>query len=267
VRWIRTVLVDRRIHAALDRSEAFDLRDKLKALVELQKVDLEIASLRKATEVHPKQLVELDKEHATARAALEAERARLLEIEQQRRGLEQNIADEKDKVRKWESRLTEQRSPREYAALAREIDIAKKTNQTMAEELVALGKTLATARETLKSKEQEFTTELTARGGRAVQLKDKIKGAEGQVRQLEEKRAKLAAHVDKQLLHRYDLVKRKRMPALVSLSAPGTCQGCNMNVPPQLYNTLRSTLGMDICPSCHRLIYAAEALETPSAPV
>ncbi len=37
-----------------------------------------------------------------------------------------------------------------------------------------------------------------------------------------------------------------------------------MNVPPQLYNTLRSSLGTDICPSCHRIIYASEALETPA---
>ena len=40
----------------------------------------------------------------------------------------------------------------------------------------------------------------------------------------------------------------------------GTCQGCNMNVPPQLYNTLRTTLGTDVCPSCNRIIYAVEAL-------
>ena len=43
----------------------------------------------------------------------------------------------------------------------------------------------------------------------------------------------------------------------------GTCQGCNMNVPPQLYNTLRTGLGTDICPACHRIIYAAEAIEPP----
>ena len=46
-------------------------------------------------------------------------------------------------MKKWEARLAEQRSTREYAALAREIDIAKKANLTMAEELVELGKTLA----------------------------------------------------------------------------------------------------------------------------
>jgi len=59
-------------------------------------------------------------------------------------------------------------------------------------------------------------------------------------------------------------VKKRRLPALVPVLPPGTCQGCNMNVPPQLYNTLRSTLGTDICPSCHRIIYAAEALEPPA---
>jgi predicted nucleic acid-binding Zn-ribbon protein len=70
--------------------------------------------------------------------------------------------------------------------------------------------------------------------------------------------------VDKQLLHRYDAVKRRRMPALVAVMAPGTCQGCNMQVPPQLYNNLRSSLGTDFCPSCHRIIFAAEALDPPA---
>ena len=101
------------------------MQEKLKALAELQKVDLEIASLRKAAEIHPKQLAELEKEQAAAKAALEAERGRVLEIEQHKRLLEQNIADEKEKVKKWEARLSEQRSTREYAALAREIDIAR----------------------------------------------------------------------------------------------------------------------------------------------
>jgi predicted nucleic acid-binding Zn-ribbon protein len=245
--------------------EAPDLQEKLKALAELQKVDLEIAALRKAAEIHPKQLAELEKEQVAARNALEAERARVLEIEQHRRSLEQNISDEKEKVKKWEARLSEQRSTREYAALAREIDIAKKANQTMAEELLELGKTLAAAREALKGKEQEFAAKQDSTGGQAVQLREKMRDSEAKAKRLEEKRAKVASLVDKQLLHKYELVKRKRMPALVAVQAPGTCLGCNMNVPPQLYNTLRSRLGIDMCPSCHRLIYAAEVLETQNS--
>ncbi len=239
------------------------MREKLTALAELQKVDLEIQSLKKSAEVHPKQVAELEKELAAARSAVEAERARLADVERQKRSLEQNIQDEKDKVKKWEARLAEQRSTREYAALAREIDIAKKANQTMAEELVELGKTLAAAREAAKVKEQEFAARQDQIGGKIVELKQRIDESQGQVRELEEKRGKVTGAVDGTLLRRYDTIRKKRMPALVAVIG-GTCQGCNMNVPPQLYNTLRSTLGTDVCPSCHRIIYASEALEAPA---
>ena len=97
------------------------------------------------------------------------------------------------------------------------------------------------------------------------ELRGKVAGSDGAVQELEGKRAKTATSVDKVLLQRYDTVKKRRLPAIAAVHAPGTCQGCNMNVPPQLYNTLRSTLGTDVCPSCHRIIYAAEALEAPQS--
>ena len=131
------------------------MQERLKALADLQKVDLEIVALRKSAEVYPRQMGELERELALATGEVEAERTKLLDVERQRRTLEQNIAEEKEKVKKWEARLSEQRSTREYAALAREIDIAKKANTTMAEELVELGKGMATLRETVKEKEQE----------------------------------------------------------------------------------------------------------------
>ncbi len=240
------------------------MREKLKALVELQKVDLEVASLQKAADVHPRQLAELERELGAARSAIEAERTRVTDIERQKSTLEQNITDEKDKVKKWEARLAEQRSTREYSALAREIDIAKKANQTMSDELVELVKTLGAAREAVKAKEAEFATRQEQLTSRMTELRGKQSQAEGQVKTLEGKRTQVAAAVDPTLLRRYETVRKKKLPAMVGVVA-GTCQGCNMNVPPQLYNQLRVSLGTDVCPSCNRIIYAVEALETPAA--
>jgi len=239
------------------------VQQKLKALSELQKVDLEIAAAKKAADVYPRQLAELDRELAAARSAVDNERAKLSELERQKRTLEQNIIDEKDKVKKWEARLTEQRSPREYAALAREIDIAKKANTTMAESLVELGKSQNLQREAVKTKEQEAIARQDQLGGKMAELKKAMEGTADVMKALEAKRAEAAVGVDKTLLGRYEQVKKKRLPAMASVKA-GTCQGCNMNVPPQLYNTLRTGLGTDICPACHRIIYAAEAIETRS---
>jgi hypothetical protein len=242
--------------------EAATLREKLKALAELQKVDLEVAALRKAADVHPRQISELERELGAARSAIEAERSRVADIERQKAQLEQNITDEKDKVKKWEARLAEQRSTREYSALAREIDIAKKANLTMADELVELAKTLGAAREAVKGKETEFAAKQQQLVARMTELRSKLSEAESQVKQLEGQRSGVAASVDANLLRRYDAVKKKKLPALVGVVA-GTCQGCNMNVPPQLYNNLRTSLGTDVCPSCNRIIYAVEALAEP----
>jgi predicted nucleic acid-binding Zn-ribbon protein len=237
------------------------LQEKLKALAELQKVDLEIAGAKKAADVYPRQMAELEKTLGAAKSLVDAERAKLADLEREKQSLEQNIVDEKDKVKKWEARLAEQRSTREYSALAREIDIAKKANLTMSEQVVELGRQVAAQRELLKSREQEFLARADQIGGQLTELKGKIGAFQGQLKNFEEKRSAAASKVDRPLLNRYESIRKKRLPALVAVLAPGTCQGCNMNVRPQLYNTLRTTAGTDECPSCHRIIYAGEAID------
>ena len=235
------------------------MKEKLLALTELQKVDLELAALKKSHEIFPRSLSELEKELGAARSALEAERNRVNDLERQKRTLEQNIVDEKDKVKKWEARLAEQRSTREYSALAREIDIAKKAILNQVEEAGELGKALTTAREGLTAREAEFGQTQAGLQERMTELKGQMSEADGQARELEGRRSGSAAKVDSNLLRRYEAVRTKKLPAIVPLRG-ATCTGCNMNVPPQLANTLRNSKGTDICPNCRRIIYQPEAL-------
>ena len=142
-----------------------------------------------------------------------------------------------------------------------EIDIAKKSNLSMAEELVELGKNQGTQREVVKTKNAELEARAKELGVKMGELRGKLGEAEAGIKGLEDKRADAAKGVDVNLLRRYDSVRRKRMPAMVPLAPPNTCTGCRMNVPPQLYNTLKTTLGFDTCPSCMRIIHAPEAIE------
>ncbi len=160
------------------------MQDKLKALATLQKVDLEVAAAKKAAEVYPRQMAELEKTLASAKSAVEAERARLADLEREKLSLEQNITDEKDKVKKWEARLAEQRSTREYSALAREIDIAKKANLTMAEQVVELAKQVAGQREAMKGKEQELLARQDQIGGQISELQGQDRRVPGPAEEL-----------------------------------------------------------------------------------
>src|SRR6185436_15997542 len=181
---------------AFESSYGGILREKLQSLAALQKVDVEIAAFKKSAETYPKQIAELEKELGLVRSAVEAERGKLDDIERQRSSLEQTIGEEKDKVKKWEARLTEQRSTREYSALAREIDIAKKSNLSMAEELVELGKNQGAQREVVKTKNAELEARAKDLGVKMGELRGKLAEAEAGIKGLEDKRADAAKGVD-----------------------------------------------------------------------
>jgi len=240
------------------------LRDQLKALEALQTIDVQIAELMRGGEEHPRKLAELESQLGAARGAVEVERTRLAEIERQKKALEEQLAADKDKVKKWEGRLTEQRSTREYSALAREIDIAKKQNETAAEEVVELARQAESARSVIAEREASFKTAETALVGQMQTIRAQMADIDARRKNLEEKRADAAKSVPAGILRKYDVIQKRRTTAIVPVIG-GTCQGCHMNIPPQLNNELRATGRIDTCPSCFRMIYAAEAYAEQNA--
>jgi len=240
-------------------------RDKLKELEELQKVDLQIRDLAQQAEKHPARLKQIETERNQARAALDAQRGRLADNERARRQNEQLLQLEKEKVRKWESRLSELKTPREYAALARELDIAKKTNQGAVEEIARL----AGEYEELKKGTVELERALAEKEGvvqsEGKQIQEVLSGLQGDMQVLEKEREALAAQVDRSLLGKYERIRKQRGGLAVVAVVGTTCKGCQRNIPPQMANDLRTGNELLSCPNCHRFIYPAEA-EAAAAP-
>jgi predicted nucleic acid-binding Zn-ribbon protein len=67
-------------------------------------------------------------------------------------------------------------------------------------------------------------------------------------------REDLAGRVRPDVMKRYQHIRAKRGLAVVPVRN-GTCAGCNMSIPPQLYNQLIRGEQLFACPLCHRLIY------------
>jgi predicted nucleic acid-binding Zn-ribbon protein len=240
-------------------------REKLKALEELQRVDLKIRDLAAEAEKHPTRLKQIEAERNQAKAALDAARGRLADNERARRQQQDLLGLEKDKVRKWESRLNELKTPREYAALARELDIAKKTNQTAAEEIIRLNveyeelkKATAAAELVLAEKEG-----VVAREG--TEIEALLSDVQTRVTELERERVGLVEKCDKSLINKYERIRKQRGGIAVAPVVAGTCKGCQRNIPPQMANNLLTGSEIMSCPNCHRFIYAADEQQTSEA--
>ncbi len=231
---------------------------QLKALEALQQVDAEILELSKTGESHPHRLAELDRDVGQAQAAWQQEHDRLLENERQRRELESQIQSDRDNIKKWEGRLGELRTPREYSALSREIDIGRKSVETIEHQIQELKQVAEEIARSADQKLEALRGRQQAVGGEAEEIRRKMAALDQRLAALQSQRNEAAQAVDKPLLARYETIRKKRGLALVPVIA-GNCRGCHINLPPQLYNQLRSGKSpIDQCPSCHRLIYAPD---------
>jgi len=240
------------------------LRDKLKALEELQQIDLETNEVRAALEGLPARRTAVEANVLEARRAYDEERARIDGNERERRQLDQLLSMERDKVKKWEGRLGEIKTPREYAALSREIDIAKKANDTQSElirglatQAVEIRRGLEAREEALAEREEAAQSETKALEARTAELTEKI-------RSLDARRADAAKRVDPGLLAKYENIKRRRAGIAVAPVVGMTCRGCHRNIPPQLAIVLQRADSIETCPNCHRIIYSAEAVNPPA---
>jgi predicted nucleic acid-binding Zn-ribbon protein len=235
-------------------------------LEELQTIDLQIRDLALTAEQHPARLRQIELEWTQAKAALDSLRGKLADNERARRQQQELLGLEKDKVRKWESRLNELKTPREYAALARELDIAKKTNQgaelelqRLAGEYEAIKVQSAGAEKLVEEREAVVSRE-------GKEIAGILQGVQEKMKALEAQRAAAVATCDKGLVNKYERIRKQRGGVAVVAVVAGTCKGCQMNIPPQMANNLRTAEEIQICPSCHRFIYAAAEAPETAAP-
>ncbi len=233
-------------------------REKLKALEALQQVDLRIRELTAEAEKHPARLRQIEAERNQAKTHLDATRGKLADNERARRQNEQLLQLEKDKVRKWESRLNELKTPREYAALARELDIAKKTNLTADEEIKRLAGEYAEVKKQVEGAEQALGEKEAVVAREGEEIKSALDDLQEGMRELEAERKRLVELCDRSLVSKYERIRKQRGGVAVVPVVGGTCKGCQRNVPPQMANQLLTGNDILTCPNCHRFIYAAD---------
>jgi len=242
------------------------LREKLKALEELQQIDLELHEVTTGLAALPGRRAQVEAKVVEARKAYDDQKARIEANERERRQIDLLLTMERDKVKKWEGRLGEIKTPREYAALSREIDIAKKTNDSQSEQAKALLEAHAALRVELEARGESLADADDAAEAGLTEVDRTRKEGEAKVASLNARRAEAAKLVDPGLLGKYENIKRKRAGVAVSPVVGSTCKGCHRNIPPQLSIVLQRADSIETCPNCHRIIYSADAVNPPAPP-
>ena len=227
----------------------------IELLTSLQRLDQGIHVKKREAEETARQLQAL--EEAVQQRAADTKRLREEHAEAKARQIktERELAEVEDRMKDRRMRLQRIRSEKELQATQREIDHLKEriaqleeAELQVLEETETLGAKLSASESSLREGERVLEQEratLIARESTLVQEIDRDGAA----------RMEIAQKLDEELRRRYELLFSRRGGMAVVAVRNGTCQGCHMHVPPQLFNQILKGERVLDCPNCQRILF------------
>lgn len=234
------------------------MEQELKTIFEAQQIDTQIIENEKKMLLAPRMIAEMDSEIEEMRSKAEREKEIIQELEKERRKKEKELEVEKGKIVKFESKLYEVKTNKEYQALLKEIETAKETNDKTEEEVLVLMDKV----EELKKDYEILAVHLKKREAEVEREENKLNkeldSIDKTIRELKTQRDNLLSVVTDSLKETYSTLIVKRAGLAVVNLKYGVCQGCYMNIPPQLFIEATKNRQLILCPSCNRIFYFLE---------
>ncbi|MDD2966479.1 MAG: C4-type zinc ribbon domain-containing protein [Desulfovibrionaceae bacterium] len=237
--------------------------EQIKQLVDLQKVDDIIHTVKKELHDAPQELQSLEARYAEAENNRNKVLEKLEHLQEQQKRLSGEIDDDSARLKKSKSKLMQVENTREYHAMMREMDSMEKMNRSREEEKFALLEELQLQNDRLAEIDLTFTGIKAELEVKRDGLEEKMVAAQAKLESLERQRTEASSHVPAPVFQRYEFIrKRLEHPVIVSVKE-GICTGCNIAIPPQAFVELQRGQQILSCPNCQRLIYWCEHFSQP----
>ena len=237
----------------------------LKAVVEVQQLDRQVAVLGALIESLPKQIQTLQSQLDEFIRAHEERKKRLAANLKERKDLEGEIKVIQDKISKHKDQLYQVKTNEQYRAMLKEIE-GEEANIRKIEDQV-LEKMIES--EDIQQHVQEAAARLDGEKARvAAEIKrlhdERQKDLEERER-LQARRKEVAAVLSESVLTLYERLRAYRPGVAVAEVRDGLCTACDVLLRPQVYNEVRAGNAVMTCENCNRIVYYLEPAATEQA--
>jgi predicted nucleic acid-binding Zn-ribbon protein len=231
-------------------------------LIELQRVDHQIAALRAELENFPKRIRGADAKVSGARAELAAAKETHTQGATERKKLEFDVQQWKDRARKYRDQSGAVKTNESFKALQHEIanaeaEVAKAEDRQL-EVMMAgeeLDRRVKLAESRLKEAEQAVAAER-----KEIQAQGAEKKMQFEAVLAEHER--IIAPVPEDLRELYARIAKRHNGIAMAEARDGQCRGCGMRVLPHILQELRTETNEELyrCESCGLILYTLEPI-------
>jgi predicted nucleic acid-binding Zn-ribbon protein len=231
-------------------------------LIELQRVDHQIAALRAELETFPKRIREADAKLGGARAELAAAKQTHTQGTAERKKLEFDVQQWKDRARKYRDQSGAVKTNESFKALQHEIanaeaEVAKAEDRQL-EVMMAgeeLDRRVKLAEFRLREAEQAVAAERKEIQAQGTEKKKQLEAMLAE-------RERIIVPVPEDLRELYARVAKRHNGTAMAEARDGQCRGCGMRVLPHILQELRTETNEELyrCESCGLILYTLEPI-------
>ena len=230
--------------------------EQLGRLVQLQGLDIELRRLTAALDQVDQRVAALDVSLQGFISSMDAKESRIAELQQNYRSMEADVQDNAVRIQKSEEKLRSVKTNKEYQSGLKEIEDIKTKNATIEDSMIVCLEEIETVEQELSGSQADYEEQqrlLTDEKEAIMAEADRMRKRSGQLRS---QRDEISRQISDNLLAMFHRVKSQQADGLAIVDVVGAvCQGCHMNIPPQMYNELQREDSLKMCPSCERIIY------------
>jgi predicted nucleic acid-binding Zn-ribbon protein len=238
----------------------------LEKLIELEKIDREIARLTAEVAALPKRVAAIESKLADDKAAVEKAKAAIKNNEAERRKHEAEIQGFQQKIIKYREQSSSVKTNDEYRALMHEVEFAEKQISSCEDKILELMISLDIEEKNLKAAEVDLKTEAAAVEKEKAEARTRTAEDEKLLGSLGQQRDALRREVSEAPLAHYDRVMRQRKNAIAD-ARDSKCEACYVMLRPQTWQELKTNEQVITCSSCGRILYYDPAHEPPAPEV
>lgn len=230
------------------------IADQIPHLEALSTIDERIRQLDEDLGIRRGGLDSLKTEVAELRHKVDEGRVSISTMEKTRNELQTEVRQMTVQIEKSREKLGRSRNERESMAAQRELEELKKLVRDREDEIEKLGAVCEQAKASINAAEarhNELSAELAGTAEGALQT---VQDLEKQREQLLIDRTAAVKLLPPILYRRYEAI-RARKPKAIARTSDGTCSGCNISLPPMMFQKMQRSEEFEQCPQCKRILY------------
>ncbi|HMK31071.1 MAG TPA: C4-type zinc ribbon domain-containing protein [Terriglobales bacterium] len=230
------------------------MNSDLQNLIELQKVDREIARLSAEIAALPRRVAAIEEKLRSTRERMEAAKGVLKADEQARRKYEGEIQSLQQKISKYREQQLAVKTNQEYKALTHEVGFAEQQIRSCEDKILEIMVNAEDKERIVKQAEGELKTHSAAIEKEKAEARSRTAEDERLLAEFKAQRESLRSATNPDALRHYDRVLKLRGSAIAE-AIDHRCSACQVMLRPQVFNEVQSNQQVITCDSCNRILF------------